>query len=207
MPAWGNADDERRVAALNDEPVETLVSHRASLSTHGRGTAPRITTAPERTSAVAASMSGENGGRRPDREPAAQQRAHSFERRARQRARWKSQPWRQRAIRCRASSSVVRHRHETPRSVRGHRDMVFLIGRGRDESTLAGWRALVFGDEGRRRHLRDHEAGVEPRLRRQERGQARQRRSTSMAIRRSAIEPISQSASAIISAAKATGSA
>ena len=77
------------------------------------------------------------------------------------------------------------------------------------ESTLGRIGALlVLGDERRRRHLRDHEAGVEPRPRRQEGRQARTAPGRpAWRSRRSASEPISHSASAIMSAAKATGSA
>ena len=55
--------------------------------------------------------------------------------------------------------------------------MIFLIGRGRDRIDAGGiGAALVFGNQRRRRHLRDHEAGIEPRQRGEERGQAGQRR-------------------------------
>ena len=55
--------------------------------------------------------------------------------------------------------------------------MVFLVGRGRDRIDAGGIGALlVLGDQRRRRHLRDHEARIETRPRRQERRQARQGR-------------------------------
>ena len=55
----GNADDERRLAALDDKPVGILGAHRASLSSPGSAAAPTAsTTAPSLTSLVAAAMSG-----------------------------------------------------------------------------------------------------------------------------------------------------
>ena len=58
-----------------------------------------------------------------------------------------------------------------------HRYMVFLIGGG-GNGIDAGRKGalLVFGHQRRRRHLRDHETGIETGLRRQESGQARQHR-------------------------------
>ena len=66
---------------------------------------------------------------------------------------------------------------EPPRAMRGHGDVVLLVGRGRDRIDARRKGALlVLRDERRGRHLRDHEAGVQPRLRRQERRQAGERR-------------------------------
>ena len=55
----GNADDERRIAALDDEPVGTLGSHRAGFSSPGSAAAPTASmTALPLTRLVAAAMSG-----------------------------------------------------------------------------------------------------------------------------------------------------
>ena len=54
-----NADDERRLAALDDEPGRMLGAHRASLSSDGQRRDPDASmTAPSLTSFVAAAMSG-----------------------------------------------------------------------------------------------------------------------------------------------------
>ena len=62
---------------------------------------------------------------------------------------------------------ILRHGEEAARAMRRHRDMIFLIGGGRDriDARRIG-PLLVLRDERRRRHLGDHEAGIEPRLRR-----------------------------------------
>ena len=62
--------------------------------------------------------------------------------------------------------------------MRGHRHMILLVRRGRDRIDAGGISAfcLFSRDQRRRGHLRNHEAGVEARLRRQERRQAGQRR-------------------------------
>ena len=74
--------------------------------------------------------------------------------------RWHSRPWQQRQA----------------RGMRRHRDMILLVGRGRDRIDARRMGALlVLGDERRGRHLREHEAGVQARLGRQERRQAGQR--------------------------------
>ena len=55
----------------------------------------------------------------------------------------------------------------------GHRDVILLVGGGRDRVDARGISALfVFGDQRRGGHLRHHEARVEARTRRQERRQA-----------------------------------
>ena len=74
-------------------------------------------------------------------------------------------------------TGIGRHVEQAARTVRGHRDMVFLVGRGRDRVDARRRGALlVLGDERRRRDLRDHEAGIQPRLRRQECRHAGERR-------------------------------
>ena len=104
---------------------------------------------------------------------------------------------------------VLGHRQQPARAVRRHRDVVLLVGRGRDRIDARRIGALlVLRHQRRGRHLRDHEAGVQPGLRASGTPAGPDSAgSTSMAMRRSASEPISQSASAIMSAAKATGSA
>src|ERR1700677_1536165 len=58
-PRMGNADDERRIAALDDEPVGTLGGHRAGFSSEGSATAPIASmTAPLLTRLLAVAMSG-----------------------------------------------------------------------------------------------------------------------------------------------------
>src|ERR1700677_1643790 len=58
-PRLGNADDERRIAALDDEPVGTLGGHRAGFSSEGGATAPIASmTAPVLTRLLAVAMSG-----------------------------------------------------------------------------------------------------------------------------------------------------
>ena len=55
----GNADDERRIAALDDEPIGALAGHRAGFSSPGSAAAPTASmTAPLLTRLVAAMMSG-----------------------------------------------------------------------------------------------------------------------------------------------------
>ena len=55
----GNADDERRLAALDDEPVRTPGGHRAGPSSAGSVAAPTASImAPRLTRRVAAAMSG-----------------------------------------------------------------------------------------------------------------------------------------------------
>ena len=54
-----NADDERRLAALDDEPGRMLGGHSGALSSEGSAAAPAAPmTAPSLTSLVAAAMSG-----------------------------------------------------------------------------------------------------------------------------------------------------
>ena len=108
----------------------------------------------------------------------AQQRARALERRAR----------RQRRVEVAALRGgeqldrddvrgVLRHAARRRARVRRHRDVILLVGRGRDRVDARRIGALlVLRDQRRGRHLRDHEAGVEPRLRREERRQAGQRR-------------------------------
>ena len=62
-------------------------------------------------------------------------------------------------------------------AVRGHRDMVLLVRGGGDRIDAGRIGAgLVLGDKRGSGHLRDHEAGIEPRLRGQKRGQPGKRR-------------------------------
>ena len=61
--------------------------------------------------------------------------------------------------------------------MRGHRDVILLVGRGRNRIDAGRIGAgLVLGDQRRRGHLSDHEPGVETGLRCQERWQAGQSR-------------------------------
>ena len=101
------------------------------------------------------------------------------------------------------------HRLETARGEGGHRHMVFLVGGGRQAVDARRMRQrLVLGRQRRRGDVRDHEARVQARGRREEGRQARDRRRRSAcAMRRSAMAPISAIASASASAASATGSA
>ncbi len=58
---------------------------------------------------------------------------------------------------------VFGHVQQAPRAVRGHRDVIFLIGAGRDRVHAARMgHHPVLGDQGGGRHLGDHEAGVQP---------------------------------------------
>jgi hypothetical protein len=75
------------------------------------------------------------------------------------------------------------------RAVGGHRDVVLLVGRSRDgiDAGRVGF-LLVLGNESGRRHLRDHEAGVQARFGRQEgrhSGQCRDRPAWRSGARRS----------------------
>ena len=78
---------------------------------------------------------------------------------------WKSQP-------CAAASSSMPMTasafsvigQQAARAVRRHRDVVFLVGRGRDRIDAGRMGALlVLRHQRRRRDLRDHEAGIEAR--------------------------------------------
>ena len=104
---------------------------------------------------------------------------------------------------------IIRHIRQPARGVRGHRHMIFLVGAGRRRIDRAGRGALlVLGIERGRRHFGNHEAGVDARLGVRNGGRPKfSAGSTSVAMRRSLIAPISDKASAIWSAAKATGSA
>ncbi len=67
---------------------------------------------------------------------------------------------------------IGRHPSQTHGGMGGHRDMVLLIGRCRRRIGRARvGEMLVLAHQRRRRHLRDHQAGVEAGLRRQERRQ------------------------------------
>ncbi len=72
---------------------------------------------------------------------------------------------------------VLGHRQQAACAVRGHRHVVFLVGRGRDRIDAGRVGALlVLRHQRRGGDLRDHEAGIEPWLRGQERWQPGQRR-------------------------------
>ena len=75
------------------------------------------------------------------------------------------------------------------------------------ESTLAGWARCLFSAPAPLPSPAPHQTGIEAGLRREKRRQSRHAGSISMAMRRSASEPISQTAIARMSAANATGSA
>ena len=137
--------------------------------------------------------------------------AHGLERRARGEAgRWK------RATLCRGQklyaddgAAIRRHVEQTTRTVGSHGNVVFLVGRSGDESTLAGCARCLFSEVSAAAVT----CGImKPELR-PGRGVKnagmpdRAGSSELMAMRRSAAEPISQIASAMISAANATGSA
>ena len=93
------------------------------------------------------------------------------------------------------------------RRMRRHRHVILLIGRGRYRIDARRRRTLtVLGDQRGRGDLRHHEPGIQPRPWRQERRRRDSAGSISMAMRRSAMAPISHNASAMTSAAKATGS-
>ncbi len=69
---------------------------------------------------------------------------------------------------------ILDHADETARAMCGHRNVVFLVGGGRDgvdRSRIS--LLLVFRNKRSCRHLRDHEAGIEPGLRREESRHAR----------------------------------
>ena len=115
-----------------------------------------------------------------------------------------------------ASSSMPRmcavlcdHRLQPARREGRHRDVVFLVGAGRQavDAGRVGER-LVLARQRRRGDVGDHEAAVQARRRRSRNGGRRETSaSISIAMRRSAIAPTSAIASAIASAARATGSA
>lgn len=72
---------------------------------------------------------------------------------------------------------VLGHLHQPACAVRGHRHMVFLVGRGRDRVNAGGVGALlVFRDQRGSSHLRNHETGIQTGTWGQEGGQAGQRR-------------------------------
>ena len=108
----------------------------------------------------------------------AQQRPHRLQRRARDQRRVEVAALGGREqLDGHHGEGVVGHRRQAPRAVRGHRHVVLLVGGGGDRIDACRKRPLlVLRDQRRRRHLRDHEAGIEPRPWRQERRQARQRR-------------------------------
>ena len=120
-----------------------------------------------------------DSGRRRESARASQERAHALERRARGQRRVEVA-----ALRGRQQLDgddvrrILRHRRQAgARRARPSTRGPPGWPRSGSKSTLAGWRALlVLGDQRRRRHLRDHEAGVEARPRRQERRQAGERR-------------------------------
>ena len=90
---------------------------------------------------------------------------------------WKSQPWRRPAARCQdlrrgsrpSAAAAARRARPSTRGPPGWR-------RSGSNRRWPGRALLVLGHQRRGRHLRDHEAGIKPGLRRQERRQARQRR-------------------------------
>ena len=65
------------------------------------------------------------------------------------------------------------HFVKSPRAVRRHADMVLLVGGSRD-AVDRSWmcKAFIFAGERRRRDMRDHEAGIDPRVLDQKRRQA-----------------------------------
>ena len=72
---------------------------------------------------------------------------------------------RRRAARCDDGGGVVGHLAEAPRGEGRHRDMVLLVGGGRQRIDRGGMgQRLVLGGQRRRRHMGDHEAGIEPAL-------------------------------------------
>ena len=91
---------------------------------------------------------------------------------------WKSHPCAAaRSSMARMFDDILGHGEEAARAMRRHRDMVLLIGGSRDriDARRIG-PLLVLRDERRRRHLRDHEAGIQPRPRREEGRKPRQGR-------------------------------
>jgi hypothetical protein len=91
---------------------------------------------------------------------------------------WKSQPCAgNQQLDADDHGGIVDHLHQPTRRMCGHRDMVLLVGRGRNRIDARRMSALlVLGHQRRGRHLRDHEARVQPRPWRQEGRQARQGR-------------------------------
>ena len=161
------------------EPAEGV--HDASFTpAYRRPRRPRRRARPSRTSSASASISGAEhavavvGRRR------ARARARAPPRgRARSRAASRnSSAWQA------ASSSMARMRRvfATTRAalraaVGAHRDVVFLVGGGRDRVDAGGvGERLVLGGEGRGGDLRDHQAGLQAAVAGQERGQAGERR-------------------------------
>ena len=179
-PRVGNADDERRIAALDDEPIGTLGGHRAGLSSRGqRRGANRI------NDGAAAHEAGRRGDVRMKvpvvfeaGNVAAQQRPQSFERRARCEGRVKiAGLGGGEQFNADDRHGVIGHRRQAPCAMRGHRDVILLVGRGRNgiDAGRMG-EGLVLGDQRGCGHLRDHKPGIEPGLRGQKRRQTGQSR-------------------------------
>ena len=113
------------------------------------------------------------------------------------------------AARCRRRRGVLRHRQQPPRAVRRHRHVVLLVGRGRDriDARRIGAAACSRTTSAAAVTCAIMKPELSPGFGVRNAGRPESAGSTSMAMRRSASEPISQIASAIMSAAKATGSA
>ena len=172
------ADDQRRVAPVHASARRAGCAHAASPAIDGSATpATASATAPERTSAMAACMSGwkcRSSSRWGTR--SAQQRAHGLQRRAGGERRVEVAALRGgQQLDADHGHGVLDHGQQPARAVRRHRDVVLLVGGGGDgiDAGRVG-PLLVLRDERRGRHLRDHEARVQPRLRRQEGRQAGQ---------------------------------
>ena len=110
------------------------------------------------------------------RHGATHQAAHGFQRRAGgERAMEVAALRRGQQLDADHAAGILDHFQQASCAVGRHRDMIFLIGRGRDRIDAGRMGALlVLRDECGRRHLRDHEARAEAWMRRQEGRQAGQ---------------------------------
>ncbi len=161
-PGVRNADDERRVPALDDEPVGTLVAHRAGLSSEGSATAP--------TASIAAPLSHEARRRGDVRMKvavvvemgnlAAHDGAQGFERRARKKRRMEVAGLRGRdEFDADDRKGVLGHGLEARCGMSGHRHVIFLVGGGRDRIDARRKSAgLVLRRKRRGGDLADHES-------------------------------------------------
>ena len=103
---------------------------------------------------------------------------------------------------------IAHHVAQAARAVGRHGHMVLLVGGGGQAGHAAGvGQALVLGGQGSGGDLRNHETRVHAAVADEEGGQAREAGVEQQDRRRSEMAPISATASAMMSATKATGSA
>ncbi len=201
-PVCGRLTTSGRIATAAFEPIKMVSFMSRPLRRTGAGLRPRPR--PRRPSVRARSRprcpAGGNGPRRVTarrRGPGyALARAGALEVSGAR----KSHPWAAaRSSMATTAIAVFGHRRQPTGGVGRHRDMVLLVGRRGNRVNARGHRpVLVFRHERGRGDLRDHEPGIQTRISGSGTRAARKATgSISIAIRRSASEPISQIAMAI----------